>query len=77
MSQYEYVKLLVQEFHARIDMSLVNALGSLFVNDSDLKTEYEHKRSVELDIESAKQGKIDNFFLFLFPFFSYVFILYF
>ena len=57
VSQYEYVKLLVQEFHARIDMSLVNALGTLFVNDSDLKSEYEHKRSVELDIESAKQGE--------------------
>ena len=38
-------------------MSLVNALGTLFVNDSDLKSEYEHKRSVEFDIESAKQGE--------------------
>ena len=54
--QYEYFKLLVQECHIRIDMSLVNAVGSLFVNESDLKSEQEHQKSFELDMESAQQG---------------------
>ena len=56
--QYEYFKLLVQECHFRVDMSLINGVGSLFENESDLLSELEHKNSVELDIKSAKQGKV-------------------
>ena len=52
----EYFKLLVQECHFRVDMSLINGVGSLFLNENQLKSELEHKKSVEMDIESAKQG---------------------
>ena len=56
VQQYEYFKLLVQECHFRVDMSLINGVGSLFVNENELKSELEHKKSVEMDIQSAKQG---------------------
>jgi len=54
--QYEYFKLLVQECHIRVDMSLVNAVGTLFVNENDVKSEQERQRSFDLDMDSAKQG---------------------
>ena len=56
VQQYEYFKLLVQECHIRVDMSLINGVGSLLVNENDLQSELEHKKSVELDIQAAKQG---------------------
>lgn len=55
--QYEYFKLLVQECHIRVDMSLVNAVGGLFVTESELKSEQEHRKNFELDMESAEQGR--------------------
>lgn len=61
ISQYDYFKLLIQECHVRIDMSLVNAIGNLFVTESDLKSEIEHKQNVEIDLNSARQGKITPF----------------
>jgi vacuolar protein sorting-associated protein 13A/C len=57
VKQYEYFKLLVQECHFRADMSLINGVGSLLANESDLVSELEHKHNVELDILSAKRGK--------------------
>lgn len=56
VQQYEYFKLLVQECHFRVDMSLINGVGSLFVNENDLQSELEHRKSVEMDIQSARQG---------------------
>lgn len=56
VNQYEYFKLLIQECHVSVDMSLVNAIGTLFITESDLKSEMEHKKNVELDLQSARRG---------------------
>ena len=56
--QFEYFKLLVQECHIRVDMSLLNAMGPFFVVESDLKSEWERKKNVRLDMQAAMQGII-------------------
>ena len=56
IQQFHYFKLLVQECHIRIDMSLVNAMGNLLAAQSESKSEAELEKTVEQDIDIARQG---------------------
>ncbi|CAH0729406.1 unnamed protein product, partial [Brenthis ino] len=51
--QYKYYKLLIQEFHVKVDMGLVNALMGMF--PQRLLTEQEALDAFQLDIERARQ----------------------
>nr|XP_034830207.1 vacuolar protein sorting-associated protein 13 isoform X3 [Maniola hyperantus] len=51
--QYKYYKLLVQEFHVKLDMGLVNALMGMF--PQRVPTEQEALDAFRLDIEKARQ----------------------
>ena len=56
--QFEYFKLLVQECHIRVDMSLLNAIGNFLVTENDLKSEWERKKNIRLDMQAAMQGSL-------------------
>ena len=57
--QFHYFKLLVQECHFQVDMSLVNAMAALFMVDgSEFKSENELSKSVQQDIQYAQQGAL-------------------
>ena len=67
VTQFHYFKLLVQECHIRVDMSLVNALGALFVvAAAEDQSEAQILNSVQLDMAyalqgAARQSSIDSF----------------
>lgn len=48
--QYKYFKLLIQEFHLKVDMGLINALMGMFPQRS--LTEQEAVGSIELEVFS-------------------------
>ncbi|XP_068631392.1 intermembrane lipid transfer protein Vps13 isoform X1 [Battus philenor] len=51
--QYKYYKVLIQEFHVKVDMGLINALMGMF--PQRLLTEQEALDAFQLDIEKAGQ----------------------
>ncbi|XP_063824261.1 intermembrane lipid transfer protein Vps13 isoform X2 [Ostrinia nubilalis] len=51
--QYKYYKVLIQEFHVKVDMGLVNALMGMF--PQRVLTEQEALDAFELDLEKAGQ----------------------
>nr|XP_026496694.1 vacuolar protein sorting-associated protein 13 isoform X1 [Vanessa tameamea] len=51
--QYKYYKVLIQEFHVKVDMGLINALMGMF--PQRLLTEQEALDAFQLDIEKARQ----------------------
>ncbi|CAG9559724.1 unnamed protein product [Danaus chrysippus] len=51
--QYKYYKMLIQEFHVKVDMGLINALMGMF--PQRLLTEQEALDSFQLDLERAGQ----------------------
>ncbi|XP_023933797.2 intermembrane lipid transfer protein Vps13 isoform X2 [Bicyclus anynana] len=51
--QYKYYKVLIQEFHVKVDMGLINALMGMF--PQKLPTEQEALDAFEVDIEKARQ----------------------
>ncbi|XP_059046157.1 intermembrane lipid transfer protein Vps13 isoform X1 [Achroia grisella] len=52
--QYKYYKLLIQEFHVKVDMGLINALMGMF--PQRLLTEQEALDAFQLDLEKAGQA---------------------
>lgn len=51
--QYKYYKMLIQEFHVKVDMGLINALMGMF--PQRLLTEQEALDAFQLDLEKAGQ----------------------
>ncbi|CAH2233181.1 jg13113 [Pararge aegeria aegeria] len=51
--QYKYYKVLIQEFHVKVDMGLINALMGMF--PQKIPTEQEALDAFEVDIEKARQ----------------------
>ncbi|CAK1598970.1 unnamed protein product [Parnassius mnemosyne] len=51
--QYRYYKVLIQEFHVKVDMGLINALMGMF--PQKLLTEQEALEAFQLDLERAAQ----------------------
>ncbi|KAM3967394.1 vacuolar protein sorting 13C isoform 2-T2 [Aphomia sociella] len=51
--QYKYYKVLIQEFHVKVDMGLINALMGMF--PQRLLTEQEALDAFQLDLEKAAQ----------------------
>ncbi|XP_063619785.1 intermembrane lipid transfer protein Vps13 [Cydia splendana] len=51
--QYKYYKVLIQEFHVKVDMGLINALLGMF--PQRLLTEQEALEAFQTDLENARQ----------------------